>query len=245
MNFTPQKKTPWRFAGKSDIGRVRQVNEDAFCCDRARGGFLAVADGVGGLEFGERASGLAVAELEKNFSKKPVPAETPPDFVEIFRDLDAKIDALGEKLVPGFGIATTLDVAADGGNGVIHFAHLGDSGIFLLRGNALAQLSREQTLAAEELARGNSDFPENYVSTLTHALGVGVCCEPQIFSVETRAGDRILMATDGITRTLDFEKIAEILGDPAGTPESVCDALIREANAAGGFDNATAVVAFL
>lgn len=245
MPPVPQK-LPWRIAGKSDVGLMRRSNEDAFFCDGARNGYFVVADGVGGLEFGERASEAAVAGVRRILDAGSVPVAACPDFPEIFRRLDAEIAELGGRLASsGFGIATTLDVAADGGNGVVHFAHLGDSGIFLFRDGALSRLSTEHTLAADERARGNADFPAAYNNTLTRALGIGICCVPQVFSLLVRSGDRILFATDGITRSLPLQKIEALVADPAGTPESVAAALIDAANAAGGHDNSTAVLAFV
>ncbi len=246
MNFpAPKKNSHWRIAGKSDTGIVRRTNEDAFFCDPARGDFAAIADGVGGLEFGERASVTAIEGVKRFFSKTKFPLAESPDFVALFRALNAEIEALGEKLVPGFCIATTLDVVADGGNGLLYFAHLGDSGIFLLRGNALTRISEEHTRAAEENARGNKNFPPAYAYTLTRALGIGCDVTPQTFSIQTQPGDRILLATDGITRALPREKIAALVAAaPADVPAHAADALISAANAAGGNDNATAVLIF-
>lgn len=245
MPSAPQNQ-PWRIAGKSDVGLLRRSNEDAFFCDDARGGYFAVADGVGGLEFGEKASSAAVEGVRRILDAGRVPAAECPDFAEIFRRLDAEVAELGARLASsGFGIATTLDVAVAGGNGVAHFAHLGDSGIFLFRDGALSCLSTEHTLAQDERARGNADFPAAYNNTLTRALGIGICCRPQVFSLVLGAGDRILFATDGITRSLPLRKIEALVGDPAGTPESVAAALIDAANAAGGHDNSTAVLAFV
>lgn len=245
MSVEAPNKTPWRIAGKSDVGVVRQVNEDAFLCDLDRGGYIAIADGVGGLEYGERASRAAVEGLKQILDAECVPTKTRPNFQGIFEKLDSEIESIGEELVPGFGIATTLDVAVDGGNGLVHFAHIGDSGILILHDGELVRLSEEHTLAQEELTHGNRDFPSVYSNTLTRALGVGLPPEPQVFSFATTPGDRILLATDGITRTLSHEKIKEILSDPSATPESAASALISAANEAGGFDNSTAVVAFL
>ena len=247
MPAAPQKKTFWTIAGKSDVGRVRQDNEDAFFCDGECGNFFAVADGVGGLEFGDRASAAAVDGVREFFEKSQsiCSSEVRPDFEKLYYILDTKIDRLGHELAGGFGIATTLDVVVLGGNGVLHCAHVGDGGIFLLRGNTFARLTEEHTLAAEELAHGNRDFPEAYTNTLTRVLGVAGNCEPQVFSLATQPGDRILAVTDGVTRMLSIEKIEAILGEVAGTPESVVDALIAAANEAGGCDNSTAVVAFV
>lgn len=246
MPAAPQKKTFWSVAGKSDVGRVRQENEDAFFCDGESGDFFVVADGVGGLEFGDRASAAAVEGVREFFEKNNAfPLAERPDFRHLYQVLDTKLDALGEELAGGFGIGTTLDVVARGENGILHCAHIGDGGIFLLRGSTFARLTEEHTLAAEELAHGNRDFPEAYTNTLTRVLGVAGNCEPQVFSLATEPGDRILAATDGVTRMLSTEKIEAILGDAAGTPESVVDALIAAANEAGGCDNSTAVVAFV
>ncbi len=246
MPAAPQKKTFWSVAGKSDVGRVRQENEDAFFCDGESGDFFAVADGVGGLEFGDRASAAAVEGVREFFEKNNVfPLTERPDFRHLYQVLDTKLDALGEELEGGLGIGTTLDVIARGENGILYCAHIGDGGIFLLRGNTFARLTEEHTLAAEELAHGNRDFPEAYTNTLTRVLGVAGNCEPQVFSLATESGDRILAATDGVTRMLSTEKIEAILGDAAGTPESVVSALIAAANEAGGCDNSTAVAAFV
>lgn len=239
-----KQKTRWRFAGKSDVGIAREINEDAFFCDSERGAFLAIADGVGGLEFGECASAAAIEILKKIFAERSVPAAAEPDFRAIFKRIDAEIESLGSELVPGFGIATTLDVAADCGNGKICFAHIGDAGIFLFRGNEMTMLSEEHTLAAAERRRGNAEYPASYVHTLSRALGMSLNCAPQVFCLELQRGDRILMATDGIARALPSGEIKGICTAPAGTPESIANALIAAANAAGGRDNATAIVAF-
>lgn len=245
MFTAPQKKTPWLVAGKSDTGIARHTNEDAFFCGFPSGGsgFAVIADGVGGLEFGERASSTAVEGVRRHFEKTEFPVPARPDFAALFRALDAEIEALGEKLVPGFCIASTLDVVAAGADAVLHFAHLGDSGIFMLRGNDLTRLSEEHTLAAEERARGNRDFPPVYNNTLTRALGIGVDPNPQAFSLQTRPGDRFLLATDGITRALPPEKISALVGN-APAPEAAAAALVAAANEAGGHDNATAVLLF-
>ncbi len=249
MVEAPQKRTFWTVAGKSDVGRVRRENEDAFFCDVENGVFFAVADGVGGLEFGDRASRAAVEGVkvffEKNNGSGACPSDECPDFRRLYRELDTMLDALGETLSGGFGIATTLDVVSVGESGILHCAHVGDGGVFLLRGNVLTRLTEEHTLAAEELARGNDDFPEAYTNTLTRVLGVAGNCEPQVFSLKTRSGDRILAVTDGITRMLNSEKIGALLGAVTGTPESIASALISAANDAGGCDNSTAVVAFI
>lgn len=243
MPLAHQKRTPWRISGKSDAGLVRPGNEDAFYCAGTTGGFFAVADGVGGLEYGDRASSAAVEYVRDFFEKITFPLAERPDFSALYRQIDKKIDALGDELSGGFGIATTLDIVVDGGNGTVHCAHVGDGGLFLFRDNTLVRLSEEHTMAAAEIAAGNRDFPLAYNNTLTRALGVGIECEPQVFSLKTNPGDRILAATDGVTRMLGAEKIEKILGDPKGTPESIAAKLIISANEAGGNDNSTAVVA--
>lgn len=241
-----EKKTPWHFAGKSDTGRIRKTNEDAFFCDEERGAFLAVADGVGCLEFGERASAEAIATAREIFSKTPIPfGKTAPDFLEIFEKIDTAVASLGEKLASDCGgIATTLALAVDGGNGKIHFAHVGDSAIFALRDGEFSKLSEEHTLAAESRARGNEVFPANYINTLTRVLGLGRAYTPQVFSVDFSAGDRVLMATDGVFRALSQSRLKEIIST-AGTPAAAAEQLVHEAVEKDGSDNATAVVAFI
>ena len=99
MFTAPQKKTPWLVAGKSETGIARHTNEDAFFCGFPSGGsgFAVIADGVGGLEFGERASSTAVEGVRRHVEKTEFPVPARPDFAALFRALDAEIEALGEK----------------------------------------------------------------------------------------------------------------------------------------------------
>ena len=112
---------------------------------------------------------------------------------------------------------------------------------FLTDSNLLAAIADDAGVTAEdtvlEIGAG--------AGTLTRALGIGTEAAPQVFSFETRPGDRILLATDGVTRMVPPEKIREIVAVPAAGPEAVAAALIRAANEAGGADNATAVLIFV
>jgi protein phosphatase len=222
---------------------------------RNRGHILLVADGVGGHQAGDVASALSVATIEafvlhllKRFSNLQAADESAvlTDFQEALRLAD---DRLAEESAhhPEFaGMGTTLTMAFVSGRKLFVF-HAGDSRCYLYRRGQLRQLTADHTIAAE-LARRGVIKPEEvarnrFRHVVTNVLGsheAGLQVDVQKADLER--GDVMVLCSDGLTDVLSDERVAAVL-DSAPDPRAACERLVAEANAAGGPDNITAVVA--
>ncbi len=228
--------------GQSDIGRVRERNEDACLLQGTRSVF-AVADGLGGLPEGQLASTTALSILERELDKRGIPRDWKP----LFHKLNAEIVVLGRRLSPETGIGTTLTSAALRGDR-LEITHVGDSALYRFRPEGMEKLTTDHTL--EEEIRSRPDYnplipiPRRHSHVLTRCLG-----QIEDLEIDTRVetavpGDRFILCTDGITLAITPEEIhPRVLA--AASPEAVVRELIALANERGGRDNATAVAIFV
>ncbi|MFP4635251.1 MAG: Stp1/IreP family PP2C-type Ser/Thr phosphatase [Nitriliruptoraceae bacterium] len=230
-------------AGSTDVGQVREGNEDALLI---RDGLFAVADGMGGHLAGEVASATALQLLEDSLAGR------------IFQDSESARAALRETVLeanrtvadlaeenPDYrGMGTTLTAAMVEGRRV-HLAHVGDSRGYLLRDGQLQQLTDDHTLVQHLVDEGQITAAEAEThpqrSIITRAIGVGEDVEVDTFTLELRPGDQLLLCSDGLTGVVEDEDIAARLrsDQPA---QAVVDGLIDLANAAGGPDNITVLL---
>lgn len=226
-------------AAASDVGRVRKANEDSY---HLRVPLFVVADGMGGAQAGEVASGLAVEAFKTPLDESAAPEVRMADAVL------AANRAIHEKSISSeefHGMGTTLTSL------LIHddqltIAHVGDSRAYRLRGGELVRLTRDHSLVGEMVRRGAITEAEAEVhpqrSILTRALGPEDSVEVDTLSHPVKSGDVYLICSDGLTGMVSEATIAAEMG--AGKPmDQVADALIRAANENGGVDNIT-VVAF-
>lgn len=221
---------------QTDVGAVRDHNEDAYLAD---GPFYAVADGMGGHRGGEVASRVAlekVTELTRD--------EDEVDLAEAVRSANQAIleQAARDRELAGMGTTLTLlRTEADR----VSFAHVGDSRAYLLRDGELRQLTDDHTLVNRMVREGKITEEEASIhphrSILTRALGVEPELEVDLGGQEVRVGDRIMLCSDGLTGMVPEPRIHEVLST-TDDPQEACDSLVREANAAGGQDNITVVV---
>jgi protein phosphatase len=248
-------------AGLSDRGLARPTNQDRFLiaglpgpAGAARGYLLAVADGVGGASGGETASTLAIESVEQaSLGALGQLAAEPPDGPRIsaalratFRHADLRLAEEIARSPELQGMATTLTVALCTGRRLF-VAHAGDSRAYLLRGGALRQLTSDQTVAEELARRGLIDrdaIADNpFRQILSDFVGGGVAkLHVEIQGHELWGGDTLLLCSDGLTGMVPDEEIARILGG-ASAPGTACEHLVYAANAKGGHDNVTVVVA--
>jgi serine/threonine protein phosphatase PrpC len=219
----------------SDIGQVREGNEDSFLVEQP---LFAVADGMGGHRGGEVASNLALDTIHRMFSDRE--GSLVDQVVEANRKVFERSKA--DRAVAGMG--TTLTAALVDGSRV-RLAHVGDSRAYLYRGGDLSLLTEDHTLVHRMVMAGEITEAEAEVhphrSILTRALGVDGGVDVDQLEVEVRSGDRILLCTDGLTGMVSQEHIRSIL-DSATDPQETADRLVTAANHAGGIDNITAVV---
>jgi protein phosphatase len=220
----------------TDTGLVRESNEDAFVVDPP---LYAVADGMGGHSAGEVAASVALETLERGVGKWG-PAKLSDAVAEANRvvfERQVKDPAL-------MGMGTTLTAVVAIGER-LRVAHVGDSRAYLWRDGNLRLLTDDHTWVNEMVRAGEITEAEARThpnrSMLTRALGL----DPDVAVDETsevlRAGDRILLCSDGLTALLPDEEIEHLL-ETTGDPQTAAERLVNAANAAGGVDNTTVIV---
>lgn len=235
--------TRLRAAGTTDAGQVRAQNQDAFYVSDE---LVLVADGMGGYAGGEVAAAIAAEAVEAHFA-----AHDAPHVLEAaVHDANRRIyDRGGEPGLEGMGTTLVAVAVVDGGQGDVDerllLANVGDSRCYLLRAGRLRQLTEDHSVAAELVRMGRLDeldepeHPGRHV--LTKVLGVDLAVEPDLIEMVPVDGDRLLLCSDGLSNELADDEIAALLA--VGEPTDAARALVAAANAHGGLDNITAVVA--
>jgi PPM family protein phosphatase len=227
-------ETTW----KTDTGRQRRDNEDnAF----ARAPVFVVADGMGGAQAGEVASRIAVEVFQQALPESGSPEERLASGV---RAANRKIYDLSRVEHERAGMGTTL-TAAYLDDAQLAIAHVGDSRAYLFRDGSLTRLTQDHSLVEELVRRGKlteaqaAEHPQR--SIITRALGPEPEVEVDTWSYPVRAGDVLLLCSDGLTSMIGEDVVLEVLNS-ASTLNDVAGRLIAEANEAGGRDNITVVL---
>jgi serine/threonine protein phosphatase PrpC len=235
-----------RSAGRSDIGLVRNQNEDAYLTDDALGLYV-VADGVGGKEAGELASATAVqAVCEFVYHWRDAYADAPYDVALARLAVEhacREVRRLARERGYCEGMATTLTVLlVDGEHAVM--GHVGDSRLHVVRGREAHQLSTDHTVVADLVAQGlitpAQALRHDLRATLSRSVGSRDMVEVDTCAVEIEPDDRFILSTDGMNLALTPAVWRGVL--ERDDLELVVEDLIREANAIDGHDNATVVV---
>lgn len=225
------------FAASSDVGRVRKANEDSYY---VRSPLFVVADGMGGAQAGEVASGLAVDAFKEPLDES---ADPEPRMAEAVRRANLAIHEKSNSGDEFQGMGTTI-TALLLGDDELTIAHVGDSRAYRVRGGELTRLTRDHSLVGEMVRRGAITEAEAEVhpqrSILTRALGPEDDVEIDTLSYAVKPGDVYLICSDGLTGMVDEATIAREMesGKPA---KEIADTLIRNANENGGVDNITVV----
>ncbi|MGI8807677.1 MAG: Stp1/IreP family PP2C-type Ser/Thr phosphatase [Acidimicrobiales bacterium] len=228
----------------TDVGRVRQINEDRFLADDKLNLF-AVADGVGGHQAGEVASQTSVETLQRAFGDGPHTTEGLVAAVEAANQAVWQL-AQGSREKRGMGTTlTALALVQENGEEQLALTNVGDSRAYMLQQGELIQLTEDHSLV-EELVRDGKLTPAEALthpqkSIITRALGMEPAIEVDSWEITPYQGDRILMCSDGLTNELSDERIASTLRQLADPQEAAHD-LVRQARASGGSDNITVVV---
>ncbi len=228
--------------GDSDVGRVRQGNEDALLL---RDSVYAVADGMGGHVAGEVASATALEPVE-NLDGRIFQDDT--SAVTALRDAvvaaNERVSQLAQQNPDYRGMGTTLTAALVEGRR-LHVAHVGDSRAYLLREGHFSQLTDDHTLVQHLVDEGQitreeaAHHPQR--SVVTRAIGVSDDVDVDSMSLELVPGDQILLCSDGLTGVVDDEAIARTLTETED-PDAAVARLIELANEAGGPDNITVLL---
>ncbi|GAA4378943.1 PP2C family protein-serine/threonine phosphatase [Nocardioides caricicola] len=233
----------------TDVGLVREVNEDALL---AAPPVFVVADGMGGHEGGDVASAIVVEE----FARLAEAGYDPRNAVEAVRSAltasQERIRAYSEAQRQGgigrrrhAGTTAVVALLADDDGPMWLLANLGDSRIYRFAGGVLEQVSVDHSLVQELVDTGRLDpaaaatHPKRNV--ITRALGDPDGAEADFFVLPVDAAERLLLCSDGVTGMLADDEVAAVLRE-AADPRDAADQLVAAAVAAGGEDNATAVV---
>lgn len=225
----------------TDRGQLRPNNEDGY---RVRGSLVAVADGMGGHQAGEVASAVALDTLFASSMEGPDPGEALRAAVV---EANRKVYWLSRTQPQYAGMGTTLTAARLARNRW-WIAHVGDSRAYALRKGSLRQVTRDHSVVAELIARGQlraedaQTHPQR--NLLTRALGLEAQIEVDLYSFAARPGDRLLLCTDGLTGVVSDEAIREILASDA-PPELQARRLAAKAHERGAPDNVTVVIVSL
>ncbi|MCW8929757.1 MAG: Stp1/IreP family PP2C-type Ser/Thr phosphatase [Gammaproteobacteria bacterium] len=242
------------YAGQTDPGRIRSKNEDNLGIFPEQGLFF-VADGVGGMPAGEIASMLVVEVLPALIEQRlELSSETEfKSFTQneiILRlkqaviDLSNRIATDSQKHPEYAGMASTLVLVLFTEKN-LYFAHLGDSRAYLLQDESLKQMTNDHTLV-RHLLQVKAITQEEAVhhpgkNQLVQYIGMSMAPGPDVICIPRKSGEKVLLCSDGLTDMLSKQEITQFLMKNS-TPETICKALIKAANLAGGKDNITVVV---
>jgi serine/threonine protein phosphatase PrpC len=249
---------PVQWAATTHPGIRRTSNEDAYC-SRPDLGLFIVADGMGGHVAGEVASKIAVDAIEAFIGE----TSNEDSALTWPQPIDPALGVDGSRLKSAFhlanrrladevaaaidlrGMATTASTVLLKDERKAMLAHVGDSRIYLFRDNELERMTNDHSWVEEQMRAGLLSPLEArqhpWRNVVTRALSGGEDPEVDVKEVELQPGDRLLLCSDGLSSVVPDERIEEIMrAQPV--PTEACQALVDEANGAGGPDNVTTLI---
>lgn len=243
---------PPRIGGLSDVGRVREFNEDNLRWEPLSDELVlvAVADGMGGHDRGEVASELAVSTLFEE-ARRQLERGSPADDEELsqllykaFRSANYKVVETGRENDSNMGTTLCAALISQSGHAVV--ANVGDSRVYCIEGEELRQVSRDHSLVAYLVQMGEltpaqaRNHPSGNI--LVRSVGSVPEVEVDLFSVHLVPGSSLLLCSDGLWGEVLDEDILRI-SVAHSEPQDVCEHLVQEANMHGGRDNTTVLLA--
>jgi protein phosphatase len=240
----------WTSSARSDIGRVRTTNEDAWFADDARGVYL-VADGMGGHAAGEVASQMAAEGVGAALCRI-LQAGSGVDAVkagisEAVKKANLEIVERAAREQDKRGMGTTLTTLVLFPNATYLVGQVGDSRAYVLRDEKLQQLTKDHTVVQEQVDRGLLTGDQARLHPLSHiltrALGAQSEVKVDLQTGTARAGDVFLLVSDGLSGMIDDAEIRRVMLEQSGGPLSAtAEALVEAAKREGGVDNITVLL---
>lgn len=242
------------FSYKTDIGKVRTNNEDNLLVE-PKLGLAIVADGMGGHKSGEIASKLAVQVTKEKYESlhyaklKPSPynKEFSLETNQLLFAAQLANKVVYEAAISGSetkGMGTTLSAILLNKN-KISFVHVGDSRIYLFKNNKLKQITEDHSLVMDHVRKGllsKEDAEKSSLQNiLTRALGTQKQITIDAGELEVEEGERFLLCTDGLFKTVPEAQIINILSQNPENGNAV-EIMIESANTNGGTDNITVII---
>ena len=239
------------FFSATDTGRARSNNEDSVAVDEHTS-LLVLADGMGGYNAGEVASGMVTSFLKAELGRWLGEAADGASDLDVRRAMDICVDNANRAIFnaansnPQYaGMGTTLVVGVFRDSHLL-IGHVGDSRAYRLRAAKLVQITRDHSLLQEQIDAGLISIEQAAFSAnknlVTRAVGVEDTVLMETHLHEVLPGDTYLLCSDGLSDMLDDQKISELLSANPSLPAAAAS-LIGAANNAGGKDNISVVLA--
>jgi len=232
-------------SGKTDVGLVREKNEDSMLIDPSLGLYV-VCDGMGGHVGGQVASQLAVATMAEVIrTGNPGPSQGEGDpLVTAIRCANAAVynKAKNDPSLHNMG-TTVVGIRTD--RDLMHLCHVGDSRIYRLRAGVFEQVTRDHSLINlyEDNPELASRFGPPNSNVIVRAVGLRDNVDVDHRTIAAEPGDLYLLCCDGLTDMVDDWMLKEMLLDgQKGSLDECCDALVRAALSNGGVDNTTVIL---
>ena len=239
-----------RMGAKTDLGRVRDNNEDKFdffepedpSVLATKGCFYAVADGMGGHSAGQIACELALKTVISSYYDNPS-SDTEACLRSAVIEANSVIYETAQSVPDRQGMGTTL-TAVIVREDRMTVAQVGDSRAYLLRGRKISQLTDDHSWVAEQVRLGTMTLAEAQVSPfrniITRSIGTAAVVEPDVFTQPLKVGDTLVLCSDGLSGHLEAPEIEAIT--ESHSPSAAALALVDAANECGGRDNITALI---
>lgn len=250
-------------SGSTDIGKIRKMNEDSFLLAdltdfnfslgsrintgslSESGALMVIADGMGGAAGGEVASDLAVRTLIDELAQDANAQEMNLRLKEAVENTNRRVWEHAQQHPELYGMGTTL-TAVIICNGLAYIAQVGDSRAYLIRGEDITQVTKDQSLVQRWLDAGLLDEEEAqahpYRNVLTQSLGIGPEIKVELTEFQLNRNDYLLLCSDGLSNKISPLEMRQALSESDSISES-CRKMIDEANLRGGEDNITVIIA--
>ncbi|OGB25417.1 MAG: protein phosphatase [Burkholderiales bacterium RIFCSPLOWO2_02_FULL_57_36] len=243
-----------KFAARTDTGLVRSHNEDSLAIS-ADYGFAILADGMGGYNAGEVASGIATSVLKESLEQRLHTQQwdirlnrgkrIQQMLVESIIHANESIFEAARINPENTGMGTTLVVALFHHDRVT-VAHVGDSRAYRLRKGEIVQITHDHSMLQEQIDAGlvseeGAQFARNR-NLITRAMGVDYDIDVEIHEHQTEPGDIYILCSDGLSDMLSKQEILDTIITADASSEAACDELIKKANDNGGRDNISVIL---
>ena len=233
----------------SDIGTKREKNEDAMYASEDKDlPLYIVADGMGGHNAGDIASNMAVDIIKEKFLSDKESLNSPRKIKKFIKNVLIEANeiiyekSVNELNCEGMGTTVVLGYYYDN---KVYIGHVGDSRVYIIRNNNMAQITEDHTLVNELIKKGSItesqalNHPQRNI--ITQALGTSIDIEIDLDTVEFTSGDLLLLCTDGLYNMLEEKIILETLTKSRCLDEGT-RTLVNMANENGGMDNITIII---
>ena len=230
----------------TSVGRIRPLNEDSYFVsepDQSGTVLAIVADGMGGHNAGEVASGKAVGIVQKDVLGK-CGKNAKDVLVKAVNDANREIYemSVNARNLSGMGTTMTACVAEDHN---VTAVQVGDSRLYLIRGEKITQITKDHSLVEMLLENGKITKEEArrhpQKNIITRAVGTDKTVEADIYEFRAEAGDIILLCSDGLVNMVEDEEILSVI-NLSETLNDAANKLVAEAETAGGTDNITVIL---